>query len=246
MAFLELKNLTKTYYGKSRGIDGVNLALDTGELVALLGPNGCGKTTLMKNIAGLLTPDCGEILINGKPLDGPGKEHMVFQPDEIIFPKWKTVEGLLDDYILFFESFDEVKAKSLLTELEIPLDNKIKELSHGMAEKVQIALDLCRHVDLYLFDEPIAAVDPASRLVIMDMILENFDRNALMLLSTHVISEIETIFDKVVLMDEGKILEVVEVDELRAREGLSVHEYFQKIYGPKNRRHATAYTGPGL
>lgn len=245
MAFLEFKNLTKTYYGKSRGIDGVNLSLDTGELVALLGPNGCGKTTLMKSVAGLLTPEFGEVLINGKPLDGPGKERLVFQPDEIIFPRWKTVEGLFDDYITFFESFDEVKAKSLLTALDIPFDKKIKELSHGMAEKVQIAFDLCRHVDLYLFDEPIAAVDPASRLVIMDMILENFDRNALMLLSTHVISEIETIFDKVVLMDEGKIIEVVQVDELRQREGMSVHEYFQKIYAPE-RRGTPTYAGPGL
>lgn len=229
-------NLSKQY-GQSPALRNVNLQLGSGKIIGLLGPNGSGKTTLIKLLNGLLQPTSGEILINGRKPGVESKAIISYLPDKMYFADWMKVKDLMNFFDDFYADFDRVKAESICQALGISLDNKIKKLSKGNKEKVQLILVMSRRAQLYLLDEPIAGVDPAARDFILNTILNNYNEKGTILISTHLISDIEKILDEVILISDGNILMHSQVDDLREETHQSIDQYF------RDRFHAEAYKG---
>ena len=229
MAILECKDLTK-YYDRTLGLDHLSLQLEPGRIVGLLGPNGSGKTTLLKIANGLLTPSSGQLLIDGKA-PGPDTRRLVsYLPERTYLSDWMTVVQLLDFFCDFYPDFDREAAEHMLTALEISPTQRIKQMSKGTREKVQLILVMSRRTRLYLLDEPIGGVDPAARDFILRTILTNYSEDASVILSTHLIADIEKVLDEVIFLKEGQVVRQDPVDRIREQEKKSVDALFREIF----------------
>jgi len=226
---LECKNLSKNY-SYFPALKDVNLTLERGRIIGLLGPNGSGKTTLIKLINGLLTPTSGKILINGLAPSPKTKARVSYLPDALALANWKKVEAILDYYKDFFADFDKAKAMDMLARLQLDPNAKFGSLSKGMKEKVQLILTMSRDADLYCLDEPIGGVDPASRDYILKTILNNYSENASVLISTHLISDIEKVLDDVIFLKQGCVTRFCPADELRDEYNMSVDALFREEF----------------
>ncbi|MBQ3791653.1 MAG: ABC transporter ATP-binding protein [Clostridia bacterium] len=226
---LVCRNLVKSYHG-TPALSGINLEIPKGRVVGLLGPNGSGKTTLIKLLMGMLTPDSGEILIDGRPVSEITKSYVAYLPDKDFLPQGKTVRQALDFYCDFFEDFRRDRAERMLENLGILPDQKIKTLSKGNQEKAGLILTMSRDARLFLLDEPIAGVDPATRDYILNTIISNYSENATVLLSTHLISDVEPILNDVIFLNRGEITLYGEADELREKNGKSIDALFREVF----------------
>lgn len=227
---LEVKDLTLKYKNKKDVLQGVNLSIEKGKIVGLLGPNGSGKTSLIKSIVGLLRPDGGEITIDGQAPGIYAKSIISYLPDLDYLPKWMKVKDAMDFYKDFYKDFDEEKSRSLIKFMNLNMDQKINECSHGMSEKLQLALVLSRNAKLYILDEPIAGVDPVVRERILDAIVEFYSINSSVIITTHLITDIERIFDDVALIKEGKIISYLPAEEMRIKHGQSVDQIYREVF----------------
>lgn len=229
MELVNIKNLSKSY-GKKKVLDNINLTITNGKIVGLLGKNGAGKTTLIKLINDLLTPTEGKILINGKSVGVETKKIISYLPERTYLNKQMKVTEVLDYFCDFYDDFDKGKALKLLKDLDLDVNMNLSKMSKGMQEKVQLVLVMSRSADLYILDEPLGGVDPATRDYILDTILSNFKENASVIISTHLISDIERILDEVVFIDKGKIILQSEADKLRTKENASIDEVFRRMF----------------
>lgn len=229
MELLECKHLYKSY-GDKEVLKNINLIIPRGKIIGLLGKNGTGKTTLIKLINDLLTPTKGEILINGKKVGVESKKIISYLPERTYLNKQMIVEEVLEYFNDFYDNFDINKARKLLKDLNLDTKSKLSKMSKGMQEKVQLVLVMSRNADLYILDEPLGGVDPATRDYILDTILSNFNEGASVLISTHLISDVERILDEVIFIDNGKIRLQGNTDELRKREKSSIDEIFRRLF----------------
>lgn len=229
MELVNIKNLSKSY-GEKKVLDNINLTITNGKIVGLLGKNGAGKTTLIKLINDLLTPTEGKILINGKSVGVETKRIISYLPERTYLNKQMKVVEVLDYFSDFYDNFDKGKAFKLLKDLDLDVNMNLSKMSKGMQEKVQLVLVMSRSADLYILDEPLGGVDPATRDYILDTILSNFKENASVIISTHLISDIERILDEVVFIDKGKIILQSEADKLRTKESASIDEVFRRMF----------------
>ena len=226
---LEIKNLSIAYKNKLV-LDKLNLYFKKGEIVGLLGPNGSGKTTLLRILAGLEKNYKGEVKIGGENPDYLTKSFVSYQPDHLPLDKSYNLIQISKLYDDFFEDFSKEKFEKIIRDFKLDMNMKIKNMSKGMKDKVQIALSLSRKSDLYLLDELMSGIDPASRRKIMDVIIDNFDSEGLMIISTHLISQIERLLDKVVFISDGKIILEENIDDLRQKHKMGVEEYFEEVF----------------
>lgn len=226
---IEVKNLTKSYKNKI-AVDNLTFNVKKGEILGLLGPNGSGKTTMIKIMNGLLTTAEGEVLINGMKPGIETKKIVSYLPERTYLNDWMRVKDIIDFFKDFYEDFDEIKALQMLRTLDIDENRKLKTLSKGTKEKVQLILVMARKADLYILDEPIGGVDPAARTFILDTILKNFDENSTLLIATHLISEIENICDEVIFLAYGEIVLQGDVDEIRAEKQKSIDAIFREEF----------------
>lgn len=229
MELLECKNLEKSF-GNIKVLNNINLTIPRGKIIGLLGKNGTGKTTLIKLINNLLTPTKGTILINGKEIDIESKKIISYLPERTYLDKTMTVKQIIKFFEEFYENFDSKKAKKLLEDLGLNINQKLSKMSKGMQEKVQLVLVMSRKADLYILDEPLGGVDPATRDYILDTILNNFNEGASVIISTHLISDIERILDEVIFIDKGQIILTQDADELRTKENDSIDEIFRRMF----------------
>ena len=229
MELLEIKNLNKKYDDKY-ALKDINLKLSAGKIIGLLGKNGAGKTTLIKLINDLLTPTSGEIFIKGNSVGVETKKAISYLPERTYLNKQMKVKEVLNYFEDFYDNFDAQKAKKLLKDLELDENQRLSKMSKGMQEKVQLVLVMSREADLYILDEPLGGVDPATRDYILDTILSNFNENASVIISTHLISDIERILDEVIFIDKGKIILQSDADKLRNKEKSSIDEIFRRMF----------------
>ncbi len=226
---LQCNNLTKKY-GKSVALDNFSLNLERGKIVGLLGPNGSGKTTLIKLANGLLAPFGGQILIDGKAPGYETKALISYLPDKNHLPLSMKIKDLLALFADFYADFDIEKAKEMISILNIDLNAKLKTLSKGNQEKVQLILVMSRKASLYLLDEPIGGVDPATRDYILNSIVRNYSENSTVLISTHLIADVESVLDDIVFIKEGKLVLHDSVDSVREKEGKSIDQLFREVF----------------
>ena len=229
MKLLEVKNLDKSFDNKQILKD-INFSILNGKIVGLLGKNGAGKSTLIKLINDLLTPTNGEILVKGKKIGIDTKKVISYLPERTYLNKQMKVSEVISYFEDFYDNFDSEKAKRLLKDLDLDINQKLSKMSKGMQEKVQLVLVMSRNADLYVLDEPLGGVDPATRDYILDTILSNFNENASVIISTHLISDIEKILDEVIFIDNGKIVLQSNADKLRNKEKLSIDEIFRRLF----------------
>lgn len=223
------KNLTKKY-GNAVALDDVTITLESGKIVGLLGPNGSGKTTLIKILNGLLTPTSGRVLVDGELPGVETKNVVAYLPDNIYLNTWMTVRQIVNYFKDFYADFREELAYEMLARLDIAPDHKLKSLSKGNKEKVCLILTMSRNAKLYVLDEPIAGVDPAARDYVISTIINNYNPDATVLISTHLISDIEQVLDEVVFIQDGKVLLQKTVDAIREENGKSVDELFREVF----------------
>ena len=226
---LECKNLVKTFSNK-QALKGINLSIKRGRIVGLLGPNGSGKSTLTKIANGLLTPTSGEILINGMHPGIETKKMVSYLPERTYLNDWMKVSDIISFFRDFYENFNSEKAYDMLKKLNINPKDKLKTMSKGTKEKVQLILVMSREAKLYFLDEPIAGVDPAARDYILNTILTNYNEDATIIITTHLISDIERILDDVIFISHGEIALEKTVDEIREDEGKSVDSLFREVF----------------
>ena len=229
MPILEIKNLIKKYHTKNV-IDNISLNVDSGKIVGLLGPNGSGKTTLIKLLAGLLTATSGDILIDNKEIGIETKAIVSFLPDRPYFANWMKVHDILAFFADFYRDFSMKKATEILKLLNIGVNDRIKTMSKGTKEKLNLVLVMSRAARLYLLDEPIAGVDPAARDYILRTIISNYSEDSSVIITTHHIADVEKILDDVIFLNEGKIELNSAVEDLREERGKSVDEIFRETY----------------
>ena len=226
---IECIDLCRSYGGK-KALDHVNLKLEGGHIIGLLGPNGSGKTTLIKLICRLLVPTSGQLLINGTPPGPASKAAIAYLPDHCALPSQMRVRQLLRLYQDFFADFDAEAARALLNRFSISESDVFKHLSKGNQEKLQLILTMSRKASIYILDEPIAGVDPAARDTILETILSTYREDALVLLSTHLISDVETVLDDIVFLKEGQVFLHESAEEIRTRQQSSVDAYFREVF----------------
>ena len=226
---VSIKNLHKRY-GNAVALLDVSLEIPKGAIVGLLGPNGSGKTTLIKILMGLLSDYQGQVMINGVEPGEVANKHIAYLPDKSHIPIWFTASNAIDFFADFYQDFDKERAYNMLEIMEIPFKKKIKSLSRGMQEKVGLALVMSRRAKLYVLDEPIGAVDPASRDFIMETIIKNYDEESSILLSSHIISDIESVLDRAIFLKKGKIMMDDEVDMIRSENQKSLDELFREVF----------------
>ena len=229
MDLLECKELCKNYDDKQI-LKNINLKIPRGKIIGLLGKNGTGKTTLIKLINDLLTPTSGEILINGKKPGVESKEIISYLPERTYLDREMIVKDSIKYFEEFYKNFDSQKAKKLVKELQLDIDAKISKMSKGMQEKLQLILVMSRNAELYILDEPLGGVDPATREHILDTILSNFCDGASVIISTHLIADVERILDEVIFIDKGEIVITSSADELRNKEKASIDEIFRRYF----------------
>lgn len=228
MSKLEIKNLSMGY--KNKVLDDLNLELEKGQIVGLVGPNGAGKSTLLRILAGLEMTYKGSVKINGEEISYKTAEVLSYQADRFTLSEKLSVKEVVKTYKLFFKDFDEDKFYKLMKEFKLPEKAKVKEMSKGMREKMQIALSLSRKAEIFLLDEPISGVDPSARKAIIETILNNFEEDNLIIVSTHLINQIEPLLDRVLFLSDGKITVNKTVDEIRSEENMSIEDYFTEVF----------------
>lgn len=226
---LECRELTKNFGGKT-AVDHINLCIESGHIIGLLGPNGSGKTTLIKMINGLLTPSSGTLYFKENPIGVESKKHISYLPDHTYLNMNERVSDIIDFFTDFYEDFDTARAYDMLEKLSISPSDRLKTMSKGTKEKVQLILVMSRRADLYVLDEPIAGVDPAARDYILNVILSNYEPSASILISTHLIADIENILDEVIFIQNGQIRLSSSVDEIRAAERKSIDTLFREVF----------------
>jgi len=226
---LQCNGLSK-HFGSKFALDQIQLNIKKGRIVGLLGPNGSGKTTLIKHLAGLLTPTTGEVLINGVPVGVETKKIVSYLPDRTYLNDWMKVNQIFDLFADFYEDFDRSKAQDMLKRLDINPETKLKTMSKGTKEKVQLILVMSREASLYLLDEPIGGVDPAARDYILDTVITNYNANASIIISTHLISDIEKILDDILFIQNGKLILNQSTDVIREKYGQSIDKYFREEF----------------
>lgn len=226
---VECKNVSKSY-GHKLALDHVNITIERGKIIGLLGPNGSGKTTFIKLLNDLLSPDSGEILIDGYHPGVETKKKVSYLPERTYLNFNMKIKDLIVYFKDFYEDFDVNRAYELLEHLELNPDDKLKALSKGTKEKVQLILVMSRKADLYILDEPIGGVDPAARDYILDTILTNFNENASIIISTHLISDIERVLDEVIFIKKGKLILQKSADSIRTESGKSIDGYFREEF----------------
>ena len=229
MELLECKNLNKSY-GNKKILKNVNLTIHNGKIIGLLGKNGTGKTTLIKIINGLLTKTSGEVYINGKNIGIDSKLSISYLPERTYLNKNMTINQVIEYFEDFYSNFNSKKARKLLKDLKLDVNQKLSKMSKGMQEKVQLVLVMSREADLYILDEPLGGVDPATRDYILDTIIDNFNDERTIIISTHLISDIERILDEVIFIDDGRIILQEEADVLRNKENSSIDEIFRRMF----------------
>jgi ABC-2 type transport system ATP-binding protein len=229
MELVECKNLCKEFDNKLI-LNDINLTIPKGKIIGLLGKNGMGKTTLIKLINDLLTPTSGEVLINGEKPGVNSKKIISYLPERTYLDKSMQISQILTLFEEFYDDFSKEKAKKLLKDLDLDTNLKISKMSKGMQEKLQLILVMSREAELYILDEPLGGVDPATRDYILDTILSNFSEGASVIISTHLISDIERILDEVIFLDKGKIILTSSADELRKKENASIDEIFRRCF----------------
>ena len=229
MKLLEIKKLNKSFDNKKILTD-INLSISGGKIIGLLGKNGAGKSTLIKLINDLLTPSSGEIFVNGKGIGVESKKVISYLPERTYLNKQMKVSEIIELFKDFYQDFDEEKSIRLLKDLDLDINQSLTKMSKGMQEKVQLVLVMSRKADLYILDEPLGGVDPATRDYILDTILTNFNESASVIISTHLISDIERILDEVIFIDKGKIVLQSDADKLRNKEKSSIDEIFRRMF----------------
>lgn len=222
-------SLTKSY-GTKTAIDHIDLSVGHGRIIGLLGPNGSGKTTFIKLLCGLLHPSSGELRIEGHSPGVESKAIISYLPDRMYFADWMRTSDLAAFFADFYTDFDRTKALEMFKSLGIGQNDRIKTMSKGTKEKAQLALIMSRKAQLYLLDEPIGGVDPAARDFILNTILTNYNENGTVMLSTHLISDIERVLDEVIFLQNGKVVRHDTVDNIREQEGKSVDQLFREIF----------------
>lgn len=226
---IEAKDLTKNY-GKKTAVDHISFSIEGGHIIGLLGPNGSGKTTLIKMLNGLLSPTSGTLYYKGNPIGVESKKHISYLPDHTYLNMNQRVSDVISYFKDFFDDFDENRAYDMLEKLQINPSDRLKTMSKGTKEKVQLILVMSRRADLYILDEPIAGVDPAARDYILDIILSNYDPDASILISTHLIADIENILDEVIFIKNGQICLSSSVDDIREKDGKSIDALFREVF----------------
>ena len=226
---VKCENLTKRYGGLT-ALDQVSFTLESGRIIGLLGPNGSGKTTLIKLANGLLVPSDGKIYLGGFEPGVESKSIVSYLPDANYLPTWMNIQGLLEMFEDFYNDFDIEKAKEMVGTLNLSMNSRLKTLSKGNKEKVQLILAMIRKAKVYFLDEPIGGVDPAARDFILNTIITNYSEDATVVLSTHLISDIERVLDEVLFLDRGHLLFHRSVDEIRETEGKSVDQLFREVF----------------
>ena len=229
MLLLEASRLTKKF-GPNYALNDVNLSLDCGKIIGLLGPNGSGKTTFIKIITGLLKPTSGVVRIGAEQPGILTKQHISYLPDQTIFPKWMKVTDLFSYYQDFFMDFDRAKAREMMQRLGITEKMRLRQMSKGTLEKVQLILAMSRNANLYCLDEPIGGVDPATRDYILQTIISNYSEDASVLISTHLISDVESVLDEVIFLQNGQVRMHSSVEDIREHEGQSVDALFREVF----------------
>ena len=226
---LEYSHVTKQF-NSLNALHDVSLAIEPGHIVGLLGPNGSGKTTLLKIASGLLVPTSGTVSICGFPVGPESKERISYLPDKNYLSEWMKVSQIIDLFHDFYLNFDRSKAYEMLKRLNISPAQKLKTLSKGTREKVQLILVMSRNADLYLLDEPIGGVDPAARDYILQTILTNYNEHGSILISTHLIADVEQVLDQIIFLKNGVVSLQSSVDDVRAQYGKSVDELFREVF----------------
>ena len=229
MARIEINNLTKEF-GTLTALDSVALELEKGQIVGLLGPNGSGKTTLIKILNGLLTPTAGTVSINGMEPGVETKKIVAYLPDRNALPDYMNTQQLMELYQDFFADFNRTKAENMVQDLGIDMKQQMKRMSKGTKEKLQLCLVMARQADVYLLDEPIGGVDPATRDYILRTIISNYNEDAVVIISTHLISDIESVLDDVVFLKEGKVVLHKMAEDIREETGESVDQHFREVF----------------
>ena len=225
----ECKDLRKNY-GKNQALKGLNLQIESGQIVGLLGPNGSGKTTLIKLANGLLTKNDGELYIDGKEVGVETKKIVSYLPERTYLDVHSKVKDVIEFFKDFYSDFEENRAYDMLSKLNINPNDKLKSMSKGTREKVQLILVMSRQAKLYFLDEPIGGVDPAARDYILNTIISNYNSEAAVIISTHLISDIENVLDDVVMIKNGELVMHKKVDEIREEYGKSVDEVFREVF----------------
>ena len=229
MELVKCNKLCKEFDNK-KILKDVNLIIPKGRIIGLLGKNGMGKTTLLKLINDLLTPTSGEVLINGKKPNIDSKKAISYLPERTYLDKSMKVSQIITFFDEFYDNFNKEKAIRLLKDLDLDINSKVSKMSKGMQEKLQLILVMSREAELYILDEPLGGVDPATRDYILDTILSNFSEGASVIISTHLISDIERILDEVIFINKGKIVLTSSADELRKKENASIDEIFRRCF----------------
>jgi len=229
MAILECISLSKRY-GKVQALEGADIRIEAGKVYGLLGPNGSGKTTLIKLANGLLSPSSGDILINGRKPGPDTKAEVAYLSDKACLAPWMSVKQLMDFFADFYSDFRRERAEDMLQRLGISEKMRIKQMSKGTKEKVQLIMVMSRNASLYLLDEPIGGVDPATRDYILSTIIGNYNPDAAVVISTHLIADVEQILDEVIFINGGKIVLQSSVDDIREQHGQSVDGYFREVF----------------
>lgn len=230
-SIIECRGLTKRFSGKAEpALNAVNLAIPKGQIVGLLGPNGSGKTTLIKLVNGLLTPTSGEVLVDGMKPGVETKKIVSYLPERTYLNDWMSVQNIIDYFGDFYADFKKEKAYDMLQRLHINPNDRLKTMSKGTKEKVQLILVMSREAELYLLDEPIGGVDPAARDYILDTIISNYSENATLLISTHLITDVEKVLDNVVFINNGNVVLTSTVDAIREKENKSVDSLFREVF----------------
>ena len=229
MELIKCNNLCKEF-DNTQILNNINLIIPKGKIVGLLGKNGSGKTTLIKLINDLLTPTSGEVLINGEKPSIKSKKVISYLPERTYLDKSMKISQIITFFDEFYDNFDKEKAIKLLKDLDLDINSKVSKMSKGMQEKLQLILVMSREAELYILDEPLGGVDPATRDYILDTILSNFSEGASVIISTHLISDIERILDEVIFINKGKIVLTSSADELRKKENASIDEIFRRSF----------------
>lgn len=228
-SIIEANNLSKSF-GSLQALDNVNFCIQPGRIVGLLGPNGSGKSTLLKIMNGLLEPTAGEVRIGGELPGITTKKIVSYLPERTYLNDWMKVKDIITFFKDFYHDFDPAKATAMMEDMDINLDARLKTLSKGTKEKVQLILVMARAAQVYLLDEPIGGVDPAARDYILRTILNKYNPEACIIISTHLITDVEQIFDDIIFLKNGQIVLADNVDEIRAREGKSIDMLFREVF----------------
>lgn len=230
MKMVETNNLVRKY-GNKTALNGLNLSIDKGKIVGILGPNGSGKTTLIKILVGLLRPTSGEVIIDGKKIGVETKAIVSYLPDRTFLYDWMKIKDAGDLYNDFYNDFDQSKFNDLLQFMKLEKNMKVAELSKGMHEKLNLSLVLARNAELYILDEPIAGVDPVARDQILDAIINNYTKDSAMIITTHLVRDMENLFEDVIFLQDGTVVLEGNAEKLRQEYGSQIDSIYKEIFG---------------